>query len=793
MSKIALLTGITGQDGSYLAELLLEKGYYVWGIIRRASSINTKRIDHLYHHKNLILKYGDLTDSPNLFHIFAEIKNTYSDIEKLEVYNLAAMSHVKVSFEMPEYTGNVNGLGTLRLLEAIRSSGLQEKTRFYQASTSELYGKVQEVPQKETTPFYPRSPYGVAKLYGFWITKNYREAYNMFACNGILFNHETLADFMPMIFKQDNIVDIKPISEIVKYHTRINEISINDKLERYQEVELNKDLYIWDNNNWTKVTFASGYKHDIINNNKKPKFIISKNSAYFATGDHVVMLEGDDEIEIKNVNIGDKLQHIKFDNIKINTIKHEFKLKYKNELECKYCNHIFARKSNLNKHIEKCENKLKFMLNKITLNEAEFLGLMVGDGYVKRNKSIQFTNKDINIIEKVKILWENIGEYNNKNVKSKIRKSTSGFSGKNDINQIYLTGFNNFFNKYKIYNEDKTKKIPFQILNSSSDIMLKFLEGYNLADGLKSNKCLYKFKNFKTNSATLAQGLIFLINKTTKQEFNINVEFVEKYNRKNLYYSINLLSNSKHSHTKNLEKYNKILELNKQNISKRKLHRITGISRKFIQKVLNDGYIPKNKHYKSISNNNVKKIIEFYDYDGWFYDLETESGKFNAGIGIGRIHNSPRRGPTFVTRKITRGLNMILKGERDKLVMGNIDSLRDWGHAKDYVEGMWRILQADEPEDFVLSTNEYHSVREFIEKAFALRGFDIEWKGEGIDEIGFDKNTGRELIYISERYFRPAEVEELLGDSTKARTKLGWKPQYSFDELVVDMVESDCS
>jgi GDPmannose 4,6-dehydratase len=344
MSKVALLTGITGQDGSYLAELLLEKGYYVWGIIRRASSINTKRINHLYHHKKLILKYGDLTDSPNLFHIFSEIKNTYPDIERLEVYNLAAMSHVKVSFEMPEYTGNVDGLGTLRLLEAIRSSGLMNKTRFYQASTSELYGKVQEVPQKETTPFYPRSPYGVAKLYGLWITKNYREAYNMFACNGILFNHE-----------------------------------------------------------------------------------------------------------------------------------------------------------------------------------------------------------------------------------------------------------------------------------------------------------------------------------------------------------------------------------------------------------------------------------------------------------------SPRRGPTFVTRKITRGLNMILKGERDKLVMGNIDSLRDWGHAKDYVEGMWRILQADEPEDFVLSTNEYHSVREFIEKAFALKGFDIEWKGEGIDEIGFDKNTGRELIFISERYFRPAEVDELLGDSTKARTKLGWKPKYSFDELVVDMVESDCS
>ena len=160
--------------------------------------------------------------------------------------------------------------------------------------------------------------------------------------------------------------------------------------------------------------------------------------------------------------------------------------------------------------------------------------------------------------------------------------------------------------------------------------------------------------------------------------------------------------------------------------------------------------------------------------------------------GILFNHESPRRGPTFVTRKITRGLNMILKGERDKLVMGNIDAKRDWGHAKDYVEGMWRILQADKPDDFVLSTNEFHSVREFIEKSFAIKGFNIKWKGSGLDEIGYDENTGRELIFISERYFRPAEVEELLGDSTKARTTLNWVPEYSFNDLVKEMVEEDC-
>lgn len=189
MKKRALITGITGQDGAYLAELLLKKGYEVHGIKRRASSFNTDRIDHLYqdrHEKdvNFFLHYGDLTDSTNLIRIVQEVQPD-------EIYNLAAQSHVQVSFETPEYTANSDALGTLRLLEAVRILGLPDKVKFYQASTSELYGKVQEIPQSEKTPFYPRSPYAAAKLYGYWITVNYREAYNMFACNGILFNHES--------------------------------------------------------------------------------------------------------------------------------------------------------------------------------------------------------------------------------------------------------------------------------------------------------------------------------------------------------------------------------------------------------------------------------------------------------------------------------------------------------------------------------------------------------------------------------------------------------------------------
>ncbi len=189
MTKKALITGITGQDGSYLAELLLEKGYEVHGIKRRASSLNTQRIDHIYqdphsNHANLKLHYGDLSDTSNLTRIISEVQPD-------EVYNLGAQSHVAVSFDSPEYAADVDGIGTLRLLEAIRFLGLEKKTRFYQASTSELFGLVQETPQRETTPFYPRSPYAVAKLYSYWITVNYREAYGMYACNGILFNHES--------------------------------------------------------------------------------------------------------------------------------------------------------------------------------------------------------------------------------------------------------------------------------------------------------------------------------------------------------------------------------------------------------------------------------------------------------------------------------------------------------------------------------------------------------------------------------------------------------------------------
>lgn len=338
--KVALITGVTGQDGAYLSELLLQKGYEVHGIKRRSSLFNTDRVDHLYQdqheqHVNYFLHFGDLTDATNMIRIIQEVQPD-------EIYNLAAMSHVHVSFEMPEYTANVDALGTLRILEAVRILGLEKKTKIYQASTSELYGKVQETPQTETTPFYPRSPYGVAKIYAYWITKNYREAYGMFACNGILFNHE-----------------------------------------------------------------------------------------------------------------------------------------------------------------------------------------------------------------------------------------------------------------------------------------------------------------------------------------------------------------------------------------------------------------------------------------------------------------SPLRGETFVTRKITRAVARIKLGLQEKVYMGNINAKRDWGHARDYVEGMWRILQHHTPDDFLLATGKTNSVRYFIERAFAEVDIHIEWKGEAENEKGYDKATGKVIVEIDPKYYRPTEVDLLMGDPTKAKTVLGWKNNYTLEELIAEMVQAD--
>ncbi len=694
--KVAFITGITGQDGSYLAELLLEKGYIVWGIIRRSSSINTSRINHIFHNKNLILKYGDLSDGTCLLEILCEIKNKYTEMERLEVYNLGAMSHVKISFEIPEYTADIDAIGTLRLLNAIRSSGLQNITRFYQASTSEMYGKVVEVPQTEKTPFYPRSPYGVAKLYSHWITKNYREAYDMYACSGTLFNHETVAGNSPMIFKigkYSNDIDIKPISEIVRYHTVEDTVLVNESNEVYQEGEVLMDLYVWDNNDWTKVKFASGYKHDYVNNPKYPKYINTDNSCYMATNTHNIIMDDNTEKEVQNIVIGD---NVKLVDLPVNNIE------FNNE-------------------------------NMLADFECEFIGIIVRYGYIVKTNDmeIKFINIDEERMKYYVELYDIICQKYKKINKYKWRPHPKQKSARN----FDIVDVNWFINIEDYYNKDNTKRIPKIILNTTYSNKMAFLKGFNLNT------------NIETNSPVLASGLIYLLNCTTKQKYSIDM------NNINLFITINLQNNTDNNNNDN----------NIENVPE-----------------------------QPDSLNQVKNIIKQYNYNGWFYDLETETGTFYCGIGQGLVHNSPRRAHNFVTRKITIGLGKIIKGEEDKLVMGNLDAKRDWGHAKDYVKGMWLMLQQDKPDDYVLSTNEFHSVREFIEKSFALRGFEIGWKGEGLEEIGYDKKSGRELIFVSDKYFRAAGVDELLGDSTKARTELGWISEHTFNDLVNEMVDNDC-
>jgi len=727
--KKALITGVTGQDGSYLAELLLEKGYEVHGVIRRASTFNTSRIDHLYrdphiHGTRLFLHYGDLSDGSNLNRLLEKIRPD-------EIYHLGAQSHVRVSFDIPEYTGDVTGLGTLRLLDAIREAGI--KTKFYQASSSEMFGQAAEIPQKETTPFHPRSPYGCAKVYAYWITKNYREAYDLFACNGILFNHETIASYMPMFCKKTdtNEFDINPIKEIVEF---------DESQRKYQSKKIS-GLQVWSKHGWVDVTFASAYPHDIRNDNKKPRFINARAGAFMATSSHIAFMKDGVEKKTGEIDIDDQLDIIDL--------------------------------PNLNSRDD---------LVSVNEDEAELMGMMVGDGsitYANKGTGLngKFTNSNIGIRERFDSLWKKITGGN-----TVYYPSRSGFNPDKIVGQLRLVAGNDWLRKIDIYNKDRTKRIPKIILNSPADIILAFLRGYNACDGLKANPCTYEFKNFKTNSPTLAMGLWYLIDKTTAQDVNLTVE--TKTDGR-IFYSLNILTT-----TDNLIKELTVKELVGVGVSQRETSRLSGISRTFIRKIQSGGSAMSTHHLKKDSAQ-VKKILELPQYDGWFYDLETSSGEFHCGIGKARVHNSPRRGETFVTRKITRGLARIKLGKEEKLYLGNLDAKRDWGYAKDFVEGMWLMLQQDEPDDYILATNETHSVREFAEKTAECLGIDIVWQGTGLAEKGIDKKTNKTIIEIDPKYFRPAEVDVLLGDYTKAKTKLGWEPKVKFNELVELMTKAD--
>ncbi len=675
-NKRALITGITGQDGSYLSELLLEQGYEVHGIIRRTSTFNTDRIDHIYedpHNEKakLFLHYGDLTDGVTLRRILEEVK-------PLEIYNLGAQSHVRVSFDTPEYTADTVGMGTLRLLEAIRDyqqrTGIQ--VRFYQAGSSEMFGKVQEIPQKETTPFYPRSPYACAKVYAHWQTVNYRESYGLFACNGILFNHECVTAETPVIIRQDGLIDILPIEDIVPHRTEgkhghryTTDLSPEDRFE------------VWDANGWTEVTcMTATWNGSKRKPNKQVHRIAARGAVYHATSDHVVFVTKDEqpkELPAGEVMVGDTLALI-----------------------------------DLPQPTDQID---------LTQTEAWLLGIIAAEGYVSEDGKVQVTNQDATLLDRVAASWRKItGGGSSRYV------APSGFAGGGEVIQLRLNG-NADYGRYiynSLYSRSGHKRIPKRILNACYQERLAFLQGFNAGDGLKSTPCTYEFQGFKTASAVMAAGLYWMAVTTLNQRAVICTEEREGQ----IYYQINL----------------------------------------------NSPDVPGNKgqHLHRLLAEVVK--AQPISYDNWLFDLATTSGTFHAGVGQGWIHNSPRRGETFVTRKITRALARILAGKQKKLYLGNLDSKRDWGYAKDYVRGMWLMLQQDEPDDYVLSTNETHSIREFLDIAFNY--VNLDWH----DYVEFDP-----------RYLRPAEVDILIGDSTKARQKLGWQPSVTFEELVILMVEAD--
>lgn len=714
--KKALITGITGQDGSFLAEILLEKGYEVHGIIRRTSTFNTGRIEHLYEdphkpEKRLILHYGDLGDANS-------IRKLIYKVEPDEIYNLGAQSHVRVSFDIPEYTVNITGLGTLRILEAIKDYGEhggKKKIKFYQASSSELFG-ASPPPQNEQTPFYPRSPYGCAKALAYYTTVNYREAYGIFAVNGILFNHETIASFMPMFFRKKGELyfDIKPIREIVDF---------DESQKKYQSRPV-IGIQVWDKNGWTDVNFASAYPHDIKNDNKKPRFINARSGAFMATSSHVAFMESGDEKKTGDITIGDRLKII--------------------ELPRLSAGH-------------------PLLISEI---EAELMGLIVGDGsitYAKKGTGLnaKFTNSSKEIRDRFDYLWRSVT-----GGRTVYYPSKSGFNPETIVGQLRLVGGSDWLRELDIYNQDKTKRVPKIILNSKPEIMRAFLHGYNIADGLKENLCTYEFKNFKTNSPALAMGLWYLIDMTTKQDINITLEIKEDGR---IFYSLNILST-----TDNTLKEEKVRELAAINTSQRGINRITGISRTFIRKIQYGG-IACTVHHLKKDLLEVKKIIDLPEYSGWFYDLETSSGSFHCGVGKCHVHNSERRGETFVTRKITRGIARIKMGLDKQLYLGNLDARRDWGYAPEYVEAAWRMLQEKKPDDYVIGTGESHSIKDFLTAAFEAA----------------DMGNWKKYVAIDRRYFRPAEVVHLVADARKAYKILGWKPKTGFKDLVKIMVEHD--
>ncbi len=667
MKKRALITGITGQDGSYLAEFLLAQGYDVYGMVRRTSTLNFERIRHIQDQVTLIS--GDMLDQTSMIRVL-------NDIQPQEVYNLAAQSFVQTSWNQPVFTGDVTALGVTRLLDAICT--VNKDIRFYQASSSEMFGKVQEVPQTEKTPFYPRSPYGVAKVYGHWITVNYRESYNIHATSGILFNHESVTAETPIFVRRDTLIDLLPVEDIVPHRTTPH------TAPRFTtDVNPDNGLEVWDANGWSTVTCMTAYWNGYEKKqNKTVHRIAARGSVYHATSDHIVFVceQGrPQERHAETIRRGDSLALIP---------------------------------------LPQSTNVIS-----MTDDEAWLLGMLAAEGSIRDGHKVQVTNQDQHLLDDVAACWRRVCGGSTSRY-----THPSGFQNGRDITQLRLNGGGSYarYLHESLYTRSGDKRIPQRILNACRDARLAFLRGFNAGDGLRSKttRCTYEFQGFKTSSAVMAAGLYWLALTTLNQRAIICTE--ERDGK--LYYQINL---------------------NSPNVPGQKGQHL----RKPLEEV--------------VKTHPVK-------YRGWLFDIATTSGTFHAGVGQGWIHNSPRRGLEFVTRKVTYNVAKIKLGLINEIRLGNLDSQRDWGFAGDYVKAMWMMLQQDTPDDFVIATGVTHSVEKLCQVAFSC--VDLDWKN---------------FVVQDERYMRPAEVDLLIGDASKAGRILGWEPSVTFEQLVQMMVESD--
>ena len=654
-TKRALITGITGQDGSYLAELLLAKGYDVHGMVRRSSTETFQRLQGC--RDDLTLHTGDLLDQRSLVDVMRAC-------EPDEIYNLAAMSFVAASWNQPVLTSEFSGVGATRMLEAMRE--VAPAARFYQASSSEMFGQVLEVPQTETTPFYPRSPYGVAKVYGHFITVNYRESYDLFACSGILFNHECVTEQSPLMVRERGVQSVKTAADLVPLRRK------GPSVQSFEPAEL---LEVWDGEQWTQVRAITATRRRATDPDHRLLSVQSRAGVVELTAHHTMLTDEREPRRADAFEEGDR--------------------------------------------VALCDEMPDPPVWTTLTNEmAELLGLMAADGWVERDgRSACFTNNDPELRRRVAELWSRLFLGT-----SREWMGTSGWDPDAEVGKLNLTGGLGActFLREQLYTPTAHKQVPPLVLNSHTEIQEAFLEGYYAGDGLKKGKGM----SVKTNSAVLAQGLCWLYH-WIGQPASVYVE----QRAGKAYYQLNLASRVR-----------------------------VGAQGEHLRK----------------DPAEIRRIATPVESSEWVFDLETESGVFCAGVGRIVVHNSPRRGLEFVTRKVTHAAAAIKLGLQSELALGNLEAERDWGYAKDYVEAMWLMLQQDEPEDFVIATGETHSVRELVDVAF--------------DQVGLDPS---DYVRLDPRFLRPAEVEHLIGDASKAREQLGWEPKTSFDELVRLMVDAD--